>query len=119
MPVTLSKTSSTVCFRSRLVSARFREEESTTRHWPFSGSPTCSTVMSSSPDQSREKRTGTVRPWVSRSAVSWDTTAAKYQVELVMSFPTVPVGADGSWAMRLVSWEAVMVSRLSGVSRLS
>ncbi len=119
MPVVLLNMMSTVCFRKRLVSARLRLDESTTGHFPSSSSPTRSMVMLTSPDQSREKRTFTERPSTSRSAVFTGRAAVKYQVELVMSFPTAPSGASGFRASSAVRSETVRVESISGVSRAS
>ncbi len=78
MPIWLSKISSTVCRRSRVVSDKNLRVDRTTATRPFSGRLIRSTVMSTVPDQSREKRTGTARPTVSRLACSSPKEKMKY-----------------------------------------
>ena len=90
-----------------------------TRQAPSWASSTRSIFMDTSPDQSREKRTVTDRPATRRSATDGETVAAKYHLELVMSLPTAPAGAAGSWAMSCLSPAAVRSSSMSGEIRLS
>ena len=94
-------------------------DRTTTACPPSSGLSTRSTVISTSPDQSREKRTVTVCPSASRSTSACPAEKTKYQVESVISLPTAPLSPE---TCRRESWDsspAVTVSSMSGVSRPS
>ena len=119
MPVTLEKTISTVCRRSRVVSERCWVVERTTATRPFSGALMRSTVMFTSPDQSREKRTSTAQPSTRRLAWSSGRTQTKYQRELVISLPTVFDSGFTDSPASLSSVEGVRVSRAAGVRSAS